>query len=350
MQYDPFKERRHMQLAAVPEEVRSGMLTIMVGDSPRQIEEGRSGSEPESLNAQLYLMACTGLNLMGKKQLTLREVADIRQSMITLAIKAEEVADEVVMRLAVETFRTREWRVQGYASWRLWCDATLPSSAKPTWRTRFDQEIRLWLAPIAMLNTKQDDEPYNPIRDQAGRVIDIDIFLDARFEKTSFAQEAATLIRQIDLDKPDQEAKFREIVCYAATHTKGEFRAFLHTPEFEGLTQATLPEANEPALPAELIDPEQPALEIVEQYSNPGKVDLNQEEATLPPADEVMFVRKTVDASTGELEEKVITRITVETDSPRLADAVRGKLSAWFRFPIVARTIQESERHAEPAA
>jgi hypothetical protein len=207
--YDPLVERRHN--TPIKPEIRAGYITTRVGDKATQEAEVKSTAD------QLYLHAVNALDLTHKAQLTPLDRANVRQSMITHGIEAEEIYDEMTMLLIVSAFLDEDWKVQG-VSRLAWTDSTLPSNASATWRSRFESDIALWLAPIQKLA-----EEGEPILDEKGRAITAAFFIDNRNEKRSFAQEAASLVRSMDLDKADDNLRFREIVAYAATHTKNEF-------------------------------------------------------------------------------------------------------------------------------
>jgi len=194
--YDPLAERRHN--TPIKPEIRAGYITTRVGDKATQEVEVKSTAD------QLYLHAVNALDLTHKAQLTPLDRANVRQSMITHGIEAEEIYDEMTMLLIVSAFLDEDWKVQG-VSRRAWTDSTLPRNASATWRSRFESDIALWLAPIQRLA-----EEGEPILDEKGRAITAAFFIDNRNEKRSFAQEAASLVRSMDLDKANDNLRFRE--------------------------------------------------------------------------------------------------------------------------------------------
>ncbi len=319
-QYDPLVERRHN--TPITPEIRAGYITTRVGDQAKQETEVKSTAD------QLYLHALNALDLTHKAQLTLLDRANVRQSMITHGIEAEEIYDEMTMLLIVSAFLDEDWKVQG-VSRRAWTDSTLPSNASATWRSRFESDIALWLAPIQKLA-----EEGEPIQDEKGRAITAAFFIDNRNEKRSFAQEAASLVRSMDLDKPDDNLRFREIVAYAATHTKNEFRAYLH---------------GDPP-PAEDAEPEDTDTETAPKPRAKEKAlaTPREEEDSLPLADEVMYSKRVVYQDTGEVKDRIIVRFTLEVDTERKAQLVRERMSPFFRFPTTSRTVLEQELYAIP--
>jgi hypothetical protein len=305
------------------QEICDGFITTRVGQqaSP-EVEVKRTAD-------QLYLYAINTLDLSHKPRLTLLDRANVRQSMITHGIEAEEIYDEMTMLLIVSSFLDEDWKVQG-VSRRAWTDSTLPRTASATWRSRFESDIALWLAPIQKLAEEGD-----PILDNKGRTITADFFIDNRNEKRSFAQEAASLVRGMDLDRPEDNWHFRQMVAYAATHTKNEFRAFLHHDP----PSTMHPGQNE-------AEPDESSNEADQQpHTEPPS---RTEENCLPLADEVMYSKRVVYQETGEVKDKIIVRFTLEVDTERKAQLVRERLSPFFRFPTTSRTVLEKELYAIP--
>jgi hypothetical protein len=136
----------------------------------------------------------------------------------------------------------------------------------------------------------------------------------------------------MDLDKPDDVLRFREIVAYAATHTKNEFRAYLH---------------GDPP-PAEDAEPEELDAEAAPKPRAKEKVPAHEEEDSLPLADEVMYSKRVVYQDTGEVKDRIIVRFTLEVDTERKAQLVRERMSPFFRFPTTSRTVLEQELYAIP--
>ena len=83
--YDPLVERRHN--TPITAEIRAGYITTRVGDQAKQETEVKSTAD------QLYLHALNALDLTHKAQLTPLDRANVRQSMITHGIEAEEIYD-----------------------------------------------------------------------------------------------------------------------------------------------------------------------------------------------------------------------------------------------------------------
>jgi hypothetical protein len=235
--------------------------------------------------------------------------------------------------LIVSAFLDEDWKVQGISR-RAWTDSTLPPNASATWRSRFESDIALWLAPIQKLAESE------PIQDARGRDITAAFFIDNRNEKRSFAQEAASIVRSMDLDKPDDNLRFREMVAFAATHTKNEFREYLHGEP----PQAAAAEPEEAT--SDVAVPEDTAAETTPQPRPKEKVTWREEEESLPLADEVMYSKRVVYQDTGEVKDKIIVRFTLEVDTERKAQLVRERMRPFFRFPTTSRTALENELYA----
>jgi hypothetical protein len=311
--------QRHMPTI---QEVCDGYITTRIGEGATQAAEVKNTAD------QLYWYAVHKLDLAKKNQLTLLDRANVRQSMITHGIEAEEIYDEMTLLLIVSAFLDEDWKIQG-VSRRAWTDSTLPRHASATWRSRFESDIALWLAPIEKL--AEDEEP---IQDAQGHIITAAYFIDNRNEKRSFAQEAASIVRDMDLDTPADNLRFREMVAYAATHTKNEFRAFLHSD----------PPPREDAEPDQLATEPVPQSPATPQAANP----LREKDDYLPLADEVMYNKRIVYQESGEVKDKIIVRFTFEVDTERKAQLVRERLGPFFRFPTTSRTVMESELYAIP--
>jgi hypothetical protein len=127
--------------APTTQEVCDGYITTRIGEDATQETEVKNTAD------QLYWYAVNKLDLARKNQLTLLDRANVRQSMITHGIEAEEIYDEMTLLLIVSAFLDEDWKIQG-VSRRAWTDSTLPRHASATWRSRFESDIALWLAPI----------------------------------------------------------------------------------------------------------------------------------------------------------------------------------------------------------
>jgi hypothetical protein len=229
--------------------------------------------------------------------------------------------------LIVSAFLDEDWKVQGISR-RAWTDSTLPPNASATWRSRFESDIALWLAPIQKMAETE------PIQDARGRDITAAFFIDNRNEKRSFAQEAASIVRSMDLDQPDDNLRFREMVAFAATHTKNEFREFLHGD----------------LAPTEVTEPEDTDAETAPKPRAKEKTPatLREEAESLPLADEVMYSKRVVYQDTGEVKDKIIVRFILEVDTERKAQLVRERMRPFFRFPTTSRTALERELYVIP--
>jgi hypothetical protein len=215
--------------------------------------------------------------------------------------------------------------VQG-VSRRAWTDSTLPRNASHVALT-LESDIALWLARSRNCPKRVSDP------DEKGRAITAAFFIDNRNEKRSFAQEAASLVRSMDLDKADDNLRFREIVAYAATHTKNEFRAYLHGDPPQ--TKDAGPDE------AEVAHRDAPS----PRESSPGA---RRRVTTLPLADEVMYSKRVIYQDTGEVKDKIVVRFTLEVDTERKAQLVRERMRPFFRFPTTSRTVLEQELYAIP--
>jgi hypothetical protein len=125
------------------------------------------------------------------------------------------------------------------------------------------------------------------------------------------------------------------MVAYAATHTKNEFRAFLHHDP----PSTVHPRQNE-------AEPAEPGREADQQprATTPSRM----EEYNLPLVDEAMYTKRVVHQGTDEVQERIIVRFTLEVDTERKAQLVRERLSPFFRFPTTSRTVLEKELYAIP--
>ncbi len=165
---------------------------------------------------EAYTAAMRQLNIPDDAEIDDVRHAELAQMTLRNLVRAGETVDGALLKYALEIYKSKDWLPLQLFSWDQFLDAALPEESDRKWRHVLRNAPKI-LIPLA-------ENPIIVTLDDGAQKVVNDAFMAT---KPSILQDLIPVVGKLDMAKPEDRARFEEIIGVAVTRPREEMRTWL---------------------------------------------------------------------------------------------------------------------------